>query len=347
LKFPLFVLLIKTITARMKKVLLLGVALLALSITNVYGQQEPQFTHFMFNRAVYNPAYVGSTQALCATVVQHNQYTRFKSQSIDGDGAPVTQTLDAHAPLPVLGGNVGVGIIAYKDQESWIGTTGFSGAGSYRFQNLPFGGQLRVGLNLGIVNKSLDAKWKPKTLSDPRLPGKSSSTAFNVGAGLYYTRTNWYVGLSTLHLTQPTIQWSEGNAGTEYNFARAVFVNAGYNYELGSKKYQLQPSILLKTDVAKTSYALNAMFLYNEAIWGAVNFRAERLNALSLMSGVYFGKRTTNFKLGLSYDIPTGQRKSFGGSLEIMGGVCVKLKFNDIIMPPPVDPLKLGRDRDL
>jgi len=65
---------------------------LALGGVSMIAQQAPMFTHYMDNTLEINPAYAGSRDALTIMALHRSQWTGFK-------GAPVTQTVTAHAPL--------------------------------------------------------------------------------------------------------------------------------------------------------------------------------------------------------------------------------------------------------
>ena len=42
-----------------------------------YGQQDPMFTHYMYNTLSVNPAYAGSRDALTVTLLHRNQWVSF------------------------------------------------------------------------------------------------------------------------------------------------------------------------------------------------------------------------------------------------------------------------------
>ena len=44
----------------MKKIILIKVLIL-IGVFSVHAQQEPQYTQFIYNQSIINPAYVGST----------------------------------------------------------------------------------------------------------------------------------------------------------------------------------------------------------------------------------------------------------------------------------------------
>src|SRR6185369_4848169 len=70
----------------------------------IQAQQTPMYTHYMYNTLVVNPGYAGSRDALTITGLHRSQWVDFK-------GAPLTQTITAHAPLRNEHFGIGVSIL--------------------------------------------------------------------------------------------------------------------------------------------------------------------------------------------------------------------------------------------
>src|SRR5688572_28456063 len=60
-----------------------------LMTSETIAQQKMQFTQYMFNCLVINPAYAGADEALSLTFIQRSQWSGVEN-------APSTQTLSAH-----------------------------------------------------------------------------------------------------------------------------------------------------------------------------------------------------------------------------------------------------------
>ena len=86
------------------KALILGLVTLATAI--MYGQQDPQYTQYMYNMNVMNPAYAGSQGTLSIGLLGRTQWVGL-------NGAPRTITAAIHAPV---GKNVGLGFSAIADE---------------------------------------------------------------------------------------------------------------------------------------------------------------------------------------------------------------------------------------
>src|SRR6478736_4445164 len=119
----------------------LKVLVLCLVITSPgWSQQNVQFTQYMFNGLVINPAYAGADEALSLTFVHRSQWTGM-------DNAPATQTLAAHTAIKEK--KIGVGLILINDR---IGVhKNFSALNSYAY-HIRVGKQsyLSMGLQAGI-----------------------------------------------------------------------------------------------------------------------------------------------------------------------------------------------------
>ena len=87
----------------MKKIFILVVIMWLPS----FGQQDSQFTQYMYNTININPAYAGSRDVLSV-------FGLHRSQWVGLDGAPVTNTFAIHSPL--RNENVGLGLSFINDR---------------------------------------------------------------------------------------------------------------------------------------------------------------------------------------------------------------------------------------
>src|SRR5689334_22219284 len=86
------------------------------------AQQDAGFSQYFFNQLYINPAYAGSRDALSGTLV-------YRSQWVNLPGAPTTQTLTLHAPVPHT--RAGVGLQVYHDSYGPLSNTGIQASYSY------------------------------------------------------------------------------------------------------------------------------------------------------------------------------------------------------------------------
>ena len=123
----------------MKKLSLLVLLLAILSTEFITAQQDPQYTQYMYNMNVVNPAYAGSKESLSLTALYRKQWSGF-------DGAPETFTFSAHAPF---GDKVGLGLSAIKDELGPVSETNVYADFSY---TLEIGGNTKVALGLSLIH---------------------------------------------------------------------------------------------------------------------------------------------------------------------------------------------------
>src|SRR3954469_1506263 len=88
----------------MKKILLLTLILVT---SLAWSQQDPMFTHYMYNTLWMNPAYAGTREALTITGIHRSQWVGY-------DGAPLDQSLTIHSPI--LNGKMGLGLSVLNDK---------------------------------------------------------------------------------------------------------------------------------------------------------------------------------------------------------------------------------------
>mgnify|MGYP003306331375 CR=1 FL=1 len=95
----------------MKKTIL--VILILLTASEINAQQDPQYTQYMYNMNVINPAYAGSSDATSIGILYRDQWEGL-------DGAPKTATMNVHFPA---GNNVGFGFSAISDEIGPVSET--------------------------------------------------------------------------------------------------------------------------------------------------------------------------------------------------------------------------------
>jgi type IX secretion system PorP/SprF family membrane protein len=308
----------------MKK--LFTVAVLALFSVVGFAQQDPQFSQNMYNRMAVNPAYAGSNGFLCGTLLGRQQWAGF-------GGGP--RTLAFSADMPIMKetnypGGVGLTVIA--DKLGFESSVYAKGAYAYRMALGP--GNLGIGVELGMLNKSFSGDFKPteggkgSANPDKFIPFDGvSKTGFDLGFGLHYNVPNkYYAGVSISHLNAPKYTVDKTGSGLSYLMARHIYFMAGYEYELPNMpELVLRPNLFVKSSFASTQIDLNVNALYNNMIWGGVSMRFFGTDAVIPMfgyQGVAFNGKG-NYRIGYSYDVTLSKiRTQSSGSHEIMLGFC-------------------------
>lgn len=298
------------------------------------AQQDPQFTQFMYNKLIYNPGYAGTTGAVCGVLQYRKQWVSF-------DGAPTSFALAADMRLKTL--PLGVGITVISDKIGPMTTNYIRFAGSF---NKKLGaGTLGLGLDAGILQKSISANWVvPEPLrNDPRIPGSGGTDAsgnylydngslnkliYDLGVGVFYNIPGKaYVGVSATHL--PSQQIKKGDLG--YKVKAHYYVMAGYTFQ-PTKWSKITPNVMYKNDLGATSLDANLTFLWSDMVWIGGTYRID--DAAAILAG-YQGKagqgNSIGYKIGLSYDFTTPKLKTYStGSIEFVLGVCYTPKIKKV-----------------
>ncbi|MFB9054248.1 type IX secretion system membrane protein PorP/SprF [Formosa undariae] len=235
------------------------VAIALLSCTVGMAQQLPQFTQYMYNTISINPAYTGSRETLSVVGLHRSQWVGI-------DGAPTTQTLSVHSPLS--NEKMAIGGSFIHDE---LGAENFNylyGSFSYTIKTGE-NSKLAFGINAGFTQYSLDQDFRLQNPNDPIIYGIEDRWDPNIGAGLYWHSTRWYLGLSTPRIL------NNDHATNEYEALERVsyYLTGGYVFNLGSYT-KLKPSFLVKgTNGAPLSYDLSANFLFYDKFWIGAGFR--------------------------------------------------------------------------
>src|SRR3989344_3830766 len=170
------------------------IAVLVVGVTSTYAQQDPMFTHYMYNTLAVNPAYAGSRDALTITALHRSQWLDFK-------GAPQSQTLTMHSPI--ANEHIGLGLSVLNDKIGPSNNTSAYVDFAYRM-NLNKKSKLAFGISGGA--KIFQAKLNTLNLDqtvDPTFENNISNRITpNFGFGAYYSRERFYAGISVPNLLQ-------------------------------------------------------------------------------------------------------------------------------------------------
>lgn len=271
------------------------------------AQQDPQYTQYMYNTQVVNPAYAGSREGLSLGGL-------YRSQWVGLEGAPDTFTFTGHTPIGFS--NVGIGLSLVRDEigpstETWANVDV-----SYTIQTSDIG-KLAFGIKTGA--SFLDVDFTKLNISDPGDIFENNidnQVNFQIGAGAFYYTDRFYVGLSVPnfvesdHFDEASIENTNINAlGKE---RLHYFLIAGHVFDL-SENVKFKPAVMTKLVTGSPLQAdasANFMFYDKFVLGGAYRWSA----AWSAMAGF---QMTDEIFLGFGYDRETTDLSSFNdGSFE-------------------------------
>jgi type IX secretion system PorP/SprF family membrane protein len=266
-----------------------------------YGQQDSQFTQYMYNTVNINPAYAGSRGVMSI-------FALHRAQWVGLNGAPVTNALSINTPLSRS--NVGLGISIINDKIAAAQENTFSTDLSYTITTsesfkLSFG--IKGTANIFNVDAS---QLHPVDPNDDSLQNYNKFTP-NVGAGVYFYSDKAYVGFSV-----PNFIESERYSDNEVAILKEkinYYLMAGYVFELNDV-IKFKPAMLTKVVQGapiQMDISGNIMFMNKFSIGVAYRLNA----AISALAGFQV---TNGLFIGYGYDYETTNLRNFSsGSHEI------------------------------
>ena len=205
--------------------------ILLLGCTSVHAQQDPQYTHYMYNTTVINPAYAGSRGAMSI-------FGLHRSQWVGLDGAPTTNALSIHTPIQ--NSKLGLGLSFINDRLGVMEENTLSLDVSYTVDLNNTGSKLSFGIkgsaNLLNVEYSRLNQYNP---NDP-LMAENISNEFspNIGAGVYWHNDRSYLGLSVPNFLE--------NARFENESVYSSMNQRMHFYFMGGHVFELNPTLKFK-----------------------------------------------------------------------------------------------------
>jgi len=321
----------------MKKIILALGLLLVLQIS-AKAQQDAQYTQYMFNSLVINPAYAGYKEALNVGLSARNQWVGFA-------GTPKTQSFLIDNVF-LESKNVGLGLSVVNDK---IGDSRQTSAYANYAYRLPVGGEdarLAFGLAIGVVQSSIDPS-DIRDQGDVTLMGKRNYFAPDGKLGVFYSNSKFYAGFSTTNLISNLRKYDPAGANFFAKQGTHFFLTAGYLMDL-NESLKFKPSLMIREDTkGPTNIDINTFFLLNEAVWLGASYRSGvNIGNKSNLYGGTFRKNSVVgavevyvskiYRIGYSYDYALSQLNQYSnGTHEVSLGLILNSKKKSSSMPTP------------
>lgn len=296
----------------MKKITLLLVAF-AINLS-VFSQQDPQYTQYMYNQSVINPAYATTEKGVINLGAFH------RSQWTSSVGAPKTYNFFVHTPLSDKI-EVGLSIITDNIGDGVLKENNIYADFAYVLQ-LDENQKLSFGLKAGLTNFSNNFDNFKFPDDDPLNGITTNDKAFsnlsgtlpNFGVGAFYFTDNYYVGISVPNLLQSKHIKKEQGLNSIGGEAIHYFLTAGYVFEM-SETLKLKPAVMAKA-VEGSPVVIDASLnvLFNNRFEGGLSYRIN--DSASAMFNV---RATNNLRIGYAFDYTTSNLGKYNsGTHEIM-----------------------------
>ena len=265
-------------------------SVILIQVQHVFAQQQPTYTHYMYTVQSYNPAYVGSRQAISAVGLYRTQWVGY-------EGAPVTQTICISAPISKQ--RLGIGLSMDNDKIGPMKSTSVSADLAY---HLPVSdnGKLSFGLKAGV--DMISSNLSNIKLDDPNdisfSTNINSKTAPKIGFGLYYYTPKFYAGFSSPQLITKSITATQNGTSIDvYTPKKHFYATMGFVSTI-NEYLDLKPTMLLKVAAgAPIQLDMSATFIYKKMLNAGIMYRSGE--SVGALLGFTF---QNTLMLGYSYD---------------------------------------------
>ena len=292
------------------------------------GQNELMLTQHWALPTFYNPANTGNTDFLRIRGGARLQWLGIENAPRSFFGA-------ADTPFQIGSKRIGAGITAMQESLGLFSNLNLGLQLSYKF---------KIGkgiLSIGVQPAYYNSQFKGSKVvlpdgddyhqgSDTSIPTQDlTGNHFDLSAGLSFTHRFFTIGLSCMHIMNPkvnlTMQGSSSNEAQQYQteLPRQLYLIADGNIPLKNTLFELQPSLLLTSDLKGFTGEAEMRATYNKFVTFGLAYRWQ--DAIGLTIGAEY----KNFFLGYAYEYPlSGINKASSGSHEIVAGYSLKLDFS-------------------
>jgi type IX secretion system PorP/SprF family membrane protein len=285
------------------------------------AQQDPQFTFNKMTQLSVNPGFAGNDGVVNGLILNRYQWVGIQ-------GAPKTLLFSVGAATELFGLPSGVGLNIMSDELGF--SKNISVNLDYAYRKKTKFGNLGIGASVGFYNMAINGtgRWfapqgdqwgDPK--SDTGIPADGSQLALDLGVGFFLTSKDYYLGGSVTHLNQASIVFAD-QARTY--LARHYYLSTGYNISLSDPLFEIQSSVLFKTDMVAYQVDMAADLVYNKRFSAGLDYRIN--DAVCVLLGF---EMANGLRIGYAYDIGTSALSSYGnGSHEVYLGYSFDLGKN-------------------
>ena len=314
----------------------------------LFAQQRPQYTQYILNNYILNPALSGIENYADLKLSSRDQWVGL-------NGAPRTMYLTVHAPIgkkdyktsatsfQVPGENPrgsrywenytasephhGVGLSIVNDVTGFYNR--FSADVSYAYHiGLSPRTNMSAGFAGGILKISRDPAKSTYSNNDPTDPAQGNVADIykirpDLSAGIWIYSADYFFGLSAQQIIPQKVSFVDDTLG--FKIVPHLFGTAGYRF-LVNDDVNMVPSIMLKyISPLEPQFDVNVKLQYRDLLWigGSYRFKYGYAGMLGLNVG-------NTFNVGYAYDYTTSKLGTVSrGTHEIIIGFLLGNRYDD------------------
>jgi type IX secretion system PorP/SprF family membrane protein len=333
------------------KRLLLSVFLSITALHFAVAQEKPQYTQYVLNNLLINPAVTGIENYI-------DVKTGYRSQWTGLQGAPVTSYITGSIPFgsdfvggdasALSGGNQdnpysrlfsqsyeaapphhGLGFMVISDQAGPISTSNIDATYAYHL-GISSNFNLSVGVEAGFNHTTLNTS--ELILENPNDPainnGNNSQWKPDLGIGVWGYSSEYYFGISALQLLSQNLFFSTNNAYSQAKTVPQFFLTGGFKVYL-TDDVTLLPSTLVKfISPLPVTYDINMKVTFGNRFWVGGAYRNG-----DAVAGMFGLNISSLINISYSYDYTTSALRTVSnGTHELVIGLMLNNR-NHLVAP--------------
>ncbi|WP_374951088.1 type IX secretion system membrane protein PorP/SprF [Mucilaginibacter sp.] len=310
------------------------------------AQQRPQYTQYVFNNYLLNPAVSGIENYTDVKLGYRSQWTGL-------EGAPVTSYFSINAPIgtnfvqgdasafPSSGGEYpqsrlytqeyrasephhGIGFNVVSDKTGPITQTNLNATYAY---HLGITSKLNLALGVAAGFSHLNINTALITLenaNDPTINNlQASQWKPDLGVGIWAYSGNYYVGVSAQQILPQNLYITTGNSANQSKTVPHFFFTGGYKFYV-SDDISLMPSALIKfIEPVPATFDVNLKMSFRDRFWLGGSYRKD--DSFAVLAGFNL---SSFINVGYSYDITTSALRTVSnGTHEIVLGILLNNRY--------------------
>lgn len=304
----------------------------------VFAQQLPLYSQYLYNKFLINPAHAGSDGFTSFNMTARNQWAGYA-------GSPKTFSLSGQVRvlkkgyrlrmnhrmintqyIPKSDGRLGFGGYIFNDRHGLVHRTGLQLTYSYHTWLEDYT-QLSFGLALNGYHLIIKAdEYSFEEMDEPWLNNNLRKGVFVTDAdfGVYLLNPHYDIGLSSQQLFGSAARVGE-YAYRNFKMYRHYYLFGSYNFQVHVRT-ELQPSLMLKmSDLLKPQADIGFNYIYDQSIFAGVAYRTGGALVANLRARVIPSEvDMVSMFFGYAYDFSLNRmQKATFGSHEVM----IALKF--------------------
>ncbi|MFB0496299.1 type IX secretion system PorP/SprF family membrane protein [Mucilaginibacter sp. OAE612] len=328
------------------KRILYTLLIIAATIQLTKAQQRPQYTQYVFNNYLLNPALSGIENYTDVKLGYRSQWTGL-------EGAPVTSYFSVNAPIgnrflqgdatafPAGGGlnpssrsytqnymaaepHHGVGLMVVSDKTGPITQTNIDATYAYHL-GLTETLNLAVGVSAGVSHNIIDkSKLTYVDQNDPTINSIAGAQwKPDLGVGVWAYSSNYFFGASVQQILPQNLYVTTSTTAVQNKTVPHYFVTGGVKLFV-SDDITLMPSALLKFIApVPVTFDVNMKMSFKDRFWIGGSYR--RNDSYAALVGFNL---SSLINVGYSYDFTTSALNTVShGSHEIVLGILLNNRY--------------------